>query len=80
VSDTTSASWPQSATAGERLLFPTLLAIGALATVAATFIGNGDIVVAAAPVLCLAALGALVLTPLRIPLFALILAGSFRRT
>jgi hypothetical protein len=72
VSGTTSAGWPQSATAGERFLFPTLLAIGAIATVAATIIGNGNIVVAATPVLSLAALGALVLIPLRIPLFALI--------
>jgi O-Antigen ligase len=72
VSGASSTHWPPAATGGQRWLFPTLLASGALATVAATIIGNGNIAVAAAPALFMAVVGALVVTPLRVPLFALI--------
>ena len=72
MNNATSAPWPPGAT-GQRWLFHALLALGAVATVAATIIGNGNIVVAAAPALGLAALGVMVIAPLRLPLFALIL-------
>ena len=72
VNNATSAPWPPGAT-GQRWLFHALLALGALATVAATIIGNGNIAVAAAPALGLADSGVLLIAPLRLPLFALIL-------
>jgi O-antigen ligase len=72
VNNATSAPWPPGAT-GQRWFFHALLALGAVATVAATIIGNGNIAVAAAPALGLAALGVLLIAPLRLPLFVLIL-------
>lgn len=72
MNNATSAPWPPGAT-GQRWLFHALLALGAVATVAATIIGNGNIAVAAAPALGLAALGVLLIAPLRLPLFVLIL-------
>jgi hypothetical protein len=78
VSGATSTPWPsgaaagQGATGGHRWLFPPLLALGALATVAAIIIGNGNLVIAVAPALGMIALGALFVVPLRLPLFGLV--------
>jgi len=72
VNNATSAPFPPGAT-GQRWLFHALLAFGALATVAATLIGNGNIAVAAAPALGLAAIGVVLISPMRLPLFVLVL-------
>jgi len=72
VNETTSATWPPGEAGGHRWIFATLLVVGALATTAGIILGNGNIAVAAAPVLGMAALGALLVTPLRTPLFVLI--------
>ena len=66
-----SAPWPSGAT-GQRWLFHAILAFGALTTVAATIVGNGDIVVALVPVIGLSAVCVVLISPLRLPLFALI--------
>jgi hypothetical protein len=73
VNQVTSATWPAGTGGGHRWVFATLLVVGALATTAGIIIGNGNVAVAAAPVLAMALLGALFVTPLRIPLFVLIL-------
>jgi O-antigen ligase len=72
VNNATSAPWPPGAT-GQRWFFHAFLAFGALATVAATIIGNGNIVVAAAPALGLGTIGVMLISPMRLPLFVLIL-------
>jgi hypothetical protein len=48
-----------------------LLLFGALATAAATVVGNGNIIVAAAPVLLLVGLGVMWFAPIRLPLLAM---------
>jgi hypothetical protein len=48
-----------------------LLVFGVAATVAATILGNGNVIVAVAPALVLSTLGVLWLVPLRVPLFTL---------
>jgi hypothetical protein len=72
VSEATSAPWHAGAAGGQRWLFPALLLVGALATTAAIIIGNGNLAVAAAPVLGAVMLWALTVMPLRVPLFVLI--------
>ncbi len=72
MNNATSAPWPSGGT-GQRWLFQALLAFGAVATVAATIVGNGNVAVAAAPALAMTVVGVLVVSPLRLPLFALIL-------
>jgi hypothetical protein len=58
-----------------RRLFPALLLVGSAVTVAAAVAGNGNIGLAAAPVVIVALLGVLWTIPLRIPLFALVFLG-----
>jgi O-Antigen ligase len=61
-----------SAGPGRAAAFVALLLIGTVATVAATIYGNGNLVIAAAPVVLAIALGVLSFAPIRIPLLILI--------
>jgi len=75
VSEVASNAWHDTGGGGRTWLLVLLLLAGSVLTVAATVLGNGNVLVAVAPILLTAA-GALVwVLPLRYPLFVLILLG-----
>jgi hypothetical protein len=75
VNGAASTPWVPAETGGHRWLFPILLLGGGAATAAAVIAGNGNVLVAVAPLLGAALLGVLWVIPLRIPLLALIFLG-----
>jgi hypothetical protein len=75
VSEAASNTWHDTSGGGRTWLVALILLAGSVLTVAATVLGNGNVIVAVAPIM-LASVGALVwILPLRFPLFALILLG-----
>ena len=70
---TSSAPWESPA--GRPWLMLALLAFGSLGTVAATVLGNGNFVIAFAPLLFTTAAALVWFLPLRFPLFVLIFLG-----
>jgi hypothetical protein len=73
VNGTSSAPWESPA--GRPWLMLALLAFGSLGTVAATVLGNGNFVIAFAPLLFATAAALVWFLPLRFPLFVLIFLG-----
>ena len=75
MSEAASNRWHDTSSGGRTWLVALILLAGSVLTVAATVLGNGNVVVAIAPIM-LAGTGALIwVLPLRFPLFILILLG-----
>jgi hypothetical protein len=75
VNEAASNAWHDTGSGGRTWLLVLILLAGSVLTVAATVLGNGNVIVAVAPIMLVAVGAAIWVLPLRFPLFALILLG-----
>jgi len=75
VTEAASSAWHDGGSGGRTWLLALILLAGSVLTVVATVFGNGNLVVAIAPIVGAASIATLWILPLRYPLFVLILLG-----
>lgn len=75
MSEAVSNTWHHSSGGGRTWLLSLILVAGSALTVAATVLGNGNVIVAIAPIMAAAVAALIWVLPLRFTIFALILLG-----